>query len=130
MGGSFIIKMLCPPHLCFSLGLSGAAQRHIGGSFIMKKLYPLNLFFSQGLSGLAQRQIGGSFIRKKLYPLHRFFFDCYGLARGLSGFIWGSQGSRGSPGANGGAVLSGKSYVHSIYFSLNTGGINGALDLE
>ena len=62
------------------------------------------------LLGAAQRQTGGSFIRKKLYPLHLFFFDCYGYARGFSGAV---QGQR---------------YVHGIYFSLNTGGINGALD--
>ena len=46
--------------------LLGAAQGQIGGSFIMKKLCPLHLFFSQGLSGAAQRQIGGSFLRNKL----------------------------------------------------------------
>ena len=38
----------------------------------MKMLCPLHLFFSWGLSGAAQRQTGGSFIRKKLYPLHQF----------------------------------------------------------
>ena len=92
------------------MNVSGVAQEQMVSSFIMKKLNPLYLFFFQGLSGVAQRQIGGSFIRKKLYPLHLFFFDCYGYARGFSGAV---QGQR---------------YVHGIYFSLNTGGINGALD--
>ena len=91
----------------------------------MKMLCPLHLFFSWGLSGAAQGQTGGSFIRKKLYPLHLFFFDCYGqVLRGSWGFLGLSGAVQGQIWVS----LSGKSYVHGFYFSLNTGGINTALD--
>ena len=53
MGGSFIMKMLCPLHLFFSWELSGAAQRQAGGSFIYISLTSMGkLGGSWGLSGI------------------------------------------------------------------------------
>ena len=92
---------------------SGVAQGQMVGSFIINK-YLLYLFFSQ-------RQIGVSFIRKKVYPLHLFFLVVFGGSRGFSGLSGAAQGHMG-------AVLSGKIYVHGIYFSLNSRGINIPLD--
>ena len=54
------------------------------------------------VSGVAQEQMVSSFIMKKLNPLYLFFFQ------GLSGVAQRQIG----------AVLSGKSYIHCIYFSL------------
>ena len=51
-------------------------------------------------------------------------------SQGLSGVLEGSRGlSRAVQGQMGGS-LSGKSYVHDIYFSLDDGGINTDLDQE
>ena len=50
-----------------------------------------------------------------------FFWDTLYFSLTAMGKLGGSRGKWG-------AVLSGKSYVYGIYFSLNTGGINGALD--
>ena len=70
------------------------------------------------VSGVAQGQMVGSFIMKKLYPLYLFF------SLGLSGVAQRQIG----------AVLSGKSYIHCIYFSLTamgklggSWGLSGAL---
>ena len=55
MGGSLIMKMLCPLHLFFSWGLSGAAQRQTGGSFIRKNVIStasIFLWLPWGLSGV------------------------------------------------------------------------------
>ena len=91
------------------INVPGLAQGQMVGSFILKVISTVFIFLSGALGGSSEAN-RGSFIRKKLYPLHLFFFDCYGYARGFSGAV---QGQR---------------YVHGIYFSLNTGGINGALD--
>ena len=61
------------------------------------------------VSGVAQEQMVSSFIMKKLNPLYLFFFQ------GLSGVAQRQIG----------AVLSGKSYIHCIYFSLTAMGMLG-----
>ena len=55
-----------------------SVQGQMGGSFIMKMLCPLYLFFSWGLSGAAQRQTGGSFSRKKVISTASIFLWCHG----------------------------------------------------
>ena len=70
----------------------------MGGSLIMNMLCQPHLFFSWGLSGAAQRQAGGSFIRKKLHPLHLFSWTAMGKLRGFSGVHGGSRGLSGANG--------------------------------
>ena len=87
MGGSFIMKMLCPLHLFFSWGLSGQLRGRQGAvspgkSYIHCIYFSLTamgkLGGSRGLSGAAQGHIGGSSIGEKLCPRHLFFFESWG----------------------------------------------------